>query len=247
MRGGSEASDPFRHHPELRGQITPAEASTLRAMSPEKIREMIAAHGGPADWLHTDAEREQNRAETLTAHSGGDLWVFGYGSLMWDPAVRFAEVRRACVTGYARRFILRDVLGGRGTPDRPGVMAALDEGDHCNGLAFRIAAADIEAETEVLWRREKVAPAYRPNFVTADFGDGTVSALTFLADPTTEMVDPDLPRHLQIEYLATGTGFLGTSADYIRGVVRKCHQLGIEDAETEALLADVEARIGAQA
>jgi cation transport regulator ChaC len=79
------------------------------------------------------------------------------------------------------------------------------------------------------------------------FEDGAVSALTFLGDPATELVVPDLPRDLQVEFLATGQGFLGTAADYIRGVVAKCRQLGIEDAETEALLADVEARIAAEA
>ena len=162
---------------------------------------------------------------------------------MWDPAFYFAEVRRARVAGFAQRFILKDIYGGRGTAEQPGAMAALDVGPECNGLVFRIAEGLIERETEILCRRELMGPAYTPIFHEAATDQGAVTTLMFVADHESEAIEPDLSHDLQVEYLATGTGFLGSSVDYLRGIVEKFHQLGIDDPDTDALLRDVEALI----
>jgi cation transport protein ChaC len=124
-------------------------------------------------------------------------------------------------------------------------MAALDEGPGCDGLVFRISEDIVERETEILCRRELIGPGYIPQFHPAMTSHGTVNALILVADHASDIMEADLPRDRQVEYLATGCGLLGSSADYIRGIVSKCHQLGIEDPETEALLVDVEARIAA--
>ena len=76
----------------------------------------------------SNEEREATRHEILSGRRDADLWVFAYGSLMWDPAFLFEEVRRADVSGYARRFCLQDEIGGRGSRDAPGLMSALDRG-----------------------------------------------------------------------------------------------------------------------
>jgi glutathione-specific gamma-glutamylcyclotransferase len=102
-----ELNDPFVHHPELRDRIADAETSFFRTFSVEAIIAADPRQEAFRDWVHTDAQREAIRAEALAGHSG-DLWIFGYGSLMWDPALRFAEVRRAHVAGHARRLILVD-------------------------------------------------------------------------------------------------------------------------------------------
>ena len=171
-----------------------------------------------------------------------DLWVFGYGSLMWDPAFRFSQVRRSSLSGYARQFILKDVYGGRGTAEKPGLMAALDLGDHCDGLLFRIAQQDIETETEILWRREMVAPAYTPVFVPVQVADVSVDALTFVADHSAAMICPELTRSEQINYIATGIGFLGSSKEYLSNIVNQFVALGIEDEHCSALLDEIENR-----
>jgi len=235
--------DPFRHHPGLRGRITPPEDSFFRDFSTAKLEAMLAEKGLATGWWRSDAEREANRRDTLAIRPTPDLWVFAYGSLMWDPAFHFAEVRRARLPDHARRFILKDTRGGRGTPAQPGVMAALDAGDGCEGLAFRIAADQVETETAIHWAREYLADAYVPRFVTADLGEAEVPALTFVADHTSENIDPALPHETQVHYLATGTGILGTSAEYLRNVASHFAELGIDDPATTRLLADVEARI----
>ena len=91
-------------------------------------------NSSPPDPKRRSAEaREASRRVTLASHTG-DLWVFAYGSLMWDPAMDFTEVRRAWLPGHARRFILCDIYGARGTPEAPGLMAALDWGEPVCGV-----------------------------------------------------------------------------------------------------------------
>ena len=189
-------------------------------------------------------EREAERIRTLAGRRDADLWVFGYGSLMWDPALRFEEVRRAHVPGYARRFILKDVYGGRGSVDAPGLMVALDRGAGCEGLAFRVSRENIEVETEVLWRRERIGPAYAPVFVEAIVGGPRIVALTFVADHEAELIVGGITRAQQIEYCATGTGFLGSSLDYLKSIHRQFVALGIRDDEVAELLRETEAYLG---
>jgi hypothetical protein len=154
--------DPFRHHPGLRGKIKPAAESFFRDFTTDVIREMAEARGGHDTFpFHPDTVREAIRAEALKGHAG-DLLVFAYGSLIWDPALDFCEVRRAHAPQHARRFILVDTYGGRGTAEKPGLMAALDDGEGCDGLVFRIASEKVETETEILFRVKRLGQATFP-------------------------------------------------------------------------------------
>jgi len=235
-------TDPFRHHPDLRDKIKPADASFFRHMTTDDFRSHLAKHDlADAFPFHSEPHREALRRDALDGHSG-DLWVFAYGSLMWDPGIVFSELRRAHSASHARRFILRDIWGARGTEERPGLMAALDQGDGCHGLAFRIEAHSVEDETRRLWAREAPGPGYVPTLIPVEHDDGRVHALAFLADHKAEGIVPDLPRETQIEYLATGTDFLGSSYDYIRTLAEHFTALGIDDPHVSDLLAEVEIR-----
>ena len=157
----------FVHLPELQGRLTPAHASGLR-LTDEVLAEWDAqarCQGLPAHWRLPDHEVEQSRREVLAAITAQqqDLWVFAYGSLMWNPGFHFGEVRRACLTGFARRFALSTTIG-RGTPDCPGLVLTLqrtNDADQvgCEGLAFRIRAPLVEDESRMLWRREMITGA----------------------------------------------------------------------------------------
>ncbi|WP_172300079.1 gamma-glutamylcyclotransferase [Pseudoruegeria sp. HB172150] len=233
--------DPFRHHPGLRGKITDPHKSFFRTFQPADIDAHMAAQGIGPDWRYTDETREAFRNAALEGRRDQDLWVFAYGSLMWDPALDFEEVRRARVTGYARRFILKDVMGGRGTAEVPGVMAALDTGPGCDGLVFRIAAARLEEETRILWNRERLSPCYHETFVTAETDQGRVTALAFTADYSARMIVPDLPHDLQVQYAATGAGILGTSLEYLENLAEHFEIMRIEDHDLTHFLAEVHA------
>ena len=234
--------DPFVHHPELRDRIACSESSFFRSFN---LDDLIKQHPQMEEfrpWAHTDDEREAVRAMALEGHTG-DLWIFAYGSLMWDPALRFQEVRRVFAPGYARKFILKDDMGGRGTKAAPGLMAALDEGDGCEGLAYRIAEKDIETETEILFRRELIGPAYAPTFIPVHIGENVIHVFAFLADVTSPDMLPKILRSDQIRWIATGAGFLGSSRDYLINIVQQLTHLGIEDPACTELLREVDAYI----
>ncbi len=242
----SAAPDPFCHHPELRHRIVDPAQSYFRTFRIEDRLAQMQAQGMPTGWWYSDSEREAMRARALEGHRDADLWVFGYGSLMWDPGIRFEEVRRARVPDYARRFILKTSHGGRGSPEAPGLMAALDAGEGCEGLVFRIDRANIEAETEILWRRERIGPAYIPAFIEANVADRLVMVLAFVADHEAASIDASLTRAEQVRLLATGNGFLGTSLDYLARIAEQFAALGIEDEEVSALLREAVAYGGSR-
>lgn len=235
------APDAFRHHPGLAGKIRDPGQSFFRDLDLNEIDAIWARANAAANPRYPDDVREAMRRDTLAPWAGQDIWVFAYGSLMWDPAVYFAEVRRARLRGYRRSFCLIDTFGGRGTAEAPGLMAALGHGSHCDGLVFRLAAETADREVEQIWRREMMAPCYNAIFAPVETDQGTVMALCFVADPEAEMIDTAISREDQLRYIATGTGRLGTSREYLENVIAGCRELGIEDPGLDALLAEADA------
>ena len=233
--------DPYIHYPALRGKIADPLTSFFRDFKPSDLDARMKALGRPDNWRHSDEELEAARLSFLKGRLDKDLWIFAYGSLMWDPAFHFAEVRRGRVGGYARRFILKDTFGARGTPETPGLMAALDEGPGCEGLVFRIAGDEAKHESGMFWRRELIAYSYKPVIAKVETEFGEVEALTVIADRTSDYIRPDLTREEQIRYIATGVGFLGTSLQYVENIAGHFAALEIEDNEVAELLAGARA------
>ena len=130
----SQHSDPYQHHPELRGKITDPMTSFFRDFRVESVLDDHPELAYALEFLISDEARDANRAATLSTLPDGDLWVFAYGSLMWDPALRFTKVRRAHAPRHTRRFILKEVLGGRGSPEAPGLVAALEKPDSSGAI-----------------------------------------------------------------------------------------------------------------
>jgi len=151
----------FIHLPELAGRLTPADACGLRLTDEELAAWDAQARlqGLPADWRLSTQEVERSRQAVLAGQDGEDLWVFAYGSLMWNPGIHFEEVRRARLDGFVRRFALATAIG-RGTPECPGLVLTLQrQAGTCQGLAFRIHRAQVETESRLLWRREMIRAA----------------------------------------------------------------------------------------
>lgn len=186
--------------------------------------------GYPAGWRRTDAEREATRVKALQDRSDRDLWVFAYGSLMWDPAFHFAEVRTAQLTGFHRRFCLRSRLG-RGSFDNPGLMAALDHGGACNGLTFRISSEAIETETRILWSREMMMLAYDPVILDVTTPQGTVEALAFVINRASENYLEEVSLQESAGLIARARGLYGSNLDYLDNLAEHLTQLKIEDED----------------
>ncbi|WP_306115073.1 MULTISPECIES: gamma-glutamylcyclotransferase [unclassified Roseovarius] len=234
-------SDPFIHHPELRDKITDPSRSFFRDFDARDVFSQQPGLSWVVDMLRTPEQRAECREAVIADRRDDHLWVFAYGSLMWDPAFEFRQVRRGRIEGYSRGFILKDIYGARGTVEQPGLMAALETGSGCDGLVFQIERNKIEIETEIIWRREMAFPCYIPTLVTVDTGGEMIEALTFVADHSADAMHPHLTHEEQVQFLATGKGFLGSSMEYLENIVSHFSALDILDEHCEILLRDAQA------
>ncbi|HEV7370372.1 gamma-glutamylcyclotransferase [Arenibaculum sp.] len=176
----------------------------------------------------TQAEREASLRDTLARRPAGtDVWVFGFGSLMWNPAMHVAESRPARITGYRRRFCL-DQRYGRGSPEVPGAMLGLDEGGEIHGVAHRIAEELLQDELTILWRREMPSGAYLPEWIEAEVGGEARAVLTFVSDRAHSRYI-DLPESELVARLAMAEGQSGTNRAYLYETVECLEALGIDD------------------
>lgn len=168
-------------------------------------------------------------AGTLDGPGDSDVWVFGYGSLVWNPAFHYIEKRRGRIYGFHRAYCIWTHLG-RGTPDKPGLMLALDRGGSCCGAGFRIAPDKLEEELSILWAREMALDSYVPTWVTVHTEAGPVAGLTFTIDRNHQRYVGRLPPDVIAAHLATAEGYLGSSVEYLENTVAHLAELGIRDA-----------------
>jgi cation transport protein ChaC len=235
----------FRHTPALRGKVTPPSVSEMRFGLErfDEFEEQAIAEGWPTDWRMDHDEREANRQEILFGRMDQDLWVFGYGSLIWDPAVEVVEYRYGSLPGWRRSFCMW-LEGGRGSPQQPGLMAALDSGGHCDGVVLRIPAEIVDRETGFMWRREMFSGTYCPEFRQISTPQGPVDALVFLMNCNNRRYAPDLSEEQAARMIALAEGRLGPNFEYLDSMVRHLDELGIEDADMRRLHARAKALRG---
>lgn len=238
--------DPFVHLPHLRDRFIAPQASKAR-VTPEVLAQWDEAarlRGQSSDWRLPDEERERSRVAFFSPRvSGQDLWVFAYGSLMWDPAFDFVEVRAATLADHHRQFNYR-VVGGRGSPEQPGLVLSLmpRQGARCDGLVFRMAAHTVEAETQILWRREMIRGGYAPSLFAVHTPQGPVNALVFSARPDNPSYVHDLSLDETADIVATASGHLGSNRDYLLQLAAQLTALGLDDAYISDLVARVHMR-----
>jgi cation transport protein ChaC len=200
---------------------------------------------GPSVRFMTDAERAaQVQAILARAPRPKRIWVFAFGSLIWNPTFHFVERRTARIHGFHRQFCLW-ARAGRGSPGRPGLMLSLESGGSCTGVVYRLARSAVATELDVIWRREMLTMAYRPVWTTAQTPKGPEPAIAFSANREHERYAPALGEEAIARYLATGAGPVGRCCDYLFETTRHLRQLGLRDRRLEALEAKVRA-LGAE-
>lgn len=166
----------------------------------------------------------------------GTLWVFGYGSLIWDPGFPVAERRIARLDGWHRSFCMRSIHH-RGTVESPGLVLALDraEGATCTGVAFRVRPG-AEAETLLALReRELISSAYLEMTLPVETGVGPLQALSYVIDPDHAQYCGGLDIEDQARIIARATGGRGTNRDYLWSTAAHLAELGIADPDLEWL------------
>ncbi|MDZ5459636.1 gamma-glutamylcyclotransferase [Azohydromonas lata] len=166
----------------------------------------------------------------------GDLWVFGYGSLIWRPEFEAEEHRPAQVHGYHRALRMRSRIN-RGTPERPGLVYALVPGGCCRGMAYRLAAARVEDELPRLWAREMPTGVYDPRWLQCRTASGTVRALAFTLSRRSPNYTGQLSEEEILEVLRHARGRYGSTMDYLLHTATALRRHGMADRESEKLLA----------
>jgi glutathione-specific gamma-glutamylcyclotransferase len=164
-----------------------------------------------------------------------DLWVFGYGSLMWNPGFAFAERRKATLEGFTRRLCIWSHIY-RGTPEVPGLVFGLAPGGACHGVAFRVEADLREATLSYLRERELPSYVYLEIETPALLDDGRrVNALTYVADHDNPQFAGALPEDEMLAIIRRSKGKSGLNVDYVLNTHAELRRLDIEDAELDAI------------
>lgn len=185
----------------------------------------------------SEVELAQSLAATL-AHwdRRSPVWVFGYGSLIWNPELSFDRRATARVHGYHRRLCLWSRIN-RGTPDCPGLVAGLDRGGSCAGIVYRVRARSLRAEFERLWQREMFMGSYSPRWLNCRLDGGPlVPALAFVVRRDAPNYAGKLSERQILAVFERGScGRFGTSLDYLVSCVRGLRAHGLRDPHFERL------------
>jgi glutathione-specific gamma-glutamylcyclotransferase len=204
--------------------------SLTRADLENDLLRTMFRRANPEVRVLSDAEQEASLRELLEQHpKGADVWLFGYGSLVWNPIVHHEERRVASLHGFHRSFCLWSHVN-RGSRRKPGLVLGLDAGGSCRGVAFRIAGHHAADELRLLWRREMVLGAYRPRWAKVDAGGETLQAIAFFVNREHRNYAGKLPLETVIKALVSARGQLGTPAEYLLETVRGLIAHGVRDS-----------------
>lgn len=187
-----------------------------------------------ADGLSADDPAHYSKLELPR----GDLWVFTYGSLMWDPGFNHRERAPALLRGYHRTFCVYSDRY-RGTPQRPGLVLGLDAGGACRGTAYRVPRRETRTVLHNLWAREMRRRVYRPRFVKLELPGRCVRALAFLSDPGHRAYAGRLSVEAVATVIAKAHGSRGANIDYLLNTLQHLDALGVHDQHLHRILSAV--------
>lgn len=198
------------------------------------VRRMIAAQDPTAKLLPDDV-LEASLAAMLARWDGATpIWVFGYGSLIWNPCVNVVARSKARLFGYHRELCLWTPLG-RGTRDNPGLVFGLERGGSCHGVALAVDAAHVRDDLRLMWRREMLSGAYRPRWVRLRIETGTIDAIAFVMNRHHERYAGDVDEATKVRAVATAVGVLGSCYDYVASTLDHLAEWGLADPHLERI------------
>jgi len=166
----------------------------------------------------------------------GELWIFGYASLIWRQEFEAAEHRSALVHGWHRALRMRSRVN-RGTPQQPGLVFALLPGGACRGVVFRLRRETAEAELEQLWAREMPTGTYDPRWLKAQTPQGEVRALAFTLNRRSEAHLGRLGDEQMLHILRHASGRYGSTLQYLVATAHALRERGVHDREIDRLMA----------
>jgi glutathione-specific gamma-glutamylcyclotransferase len=202
---------------------------TRESLRDGTLIEAARRHAPPGMRIRSDAEIAACLNAILADHPPDeDVWLFGYGSLMWNPAMHFTELRGGRVLGWHREYCLW-LEGGRGSPENPGLMLGLDRGGAAAGALFRVPARLAREELLLPFRRELFTHSYDPRWVSVATPRGVVRAVTFVVNRAGARYVKRLDLERVAHHVATASGSLGSCMEYLRRTLESLDALGLDD------------------
>jgi cation transport protein ChaC len=172
------------------------------------------------------------------------MWIFAYGSLMWNPGFPHIESEPAYLRGWHRAFCVSSVRY-RGTPEAPGLVLGLDRGGSCHGVAYHVAHADMDAVLQTVDARELVTGVYQRRQVTIQIGEPEhgrmATAWAYVTDRSHPQYVGRLEMAAEARMILGACGDSGTNRDYLNSTLAHLKTLGIHDPYLEKLKAEVDA------
>ena len=188
----------------------------------------------------SDAARADSlRAALAAAPSQSEIWVFAYGSLIWNPCFNATDRRAVTLPTHRRAFNVWSMLA-RGTPDRPGLGLGLEPGGTCTGVAFRLDDANLQEDLATLWAREMHSSIYVPEWLPVGSDEGSLTALCFVADTAHPQYAGTLPEDDVVAVIASAVGKFGSCRDYLASTAHALETHGFADAALQSMLDRVE-------
>jgi glutathione-specific gamma-glutamylcyclotransferase len=183
-----------------------------------------------------DIEPPPARTPELEACLTGDcdIWLFGYGSLMWNPGFQHCAAEPALLRGWHRSFCVYSHTY-RGTPEKPGLVLGLDRGGACRGMAFRIARSHVKEAMEYLWEREMTGGVYEMRTLSVATPAGPVAARAFVVDRRHRAYAGRLSTDETARLILQGIGGRGPCREYLENTVRQLEKLGLVDGPLHRL------------
>ena len=174
--------------------------------------------------------------------AGKPMWIFAYGSLMWNPGLAVVAKRVGAIYGFHRNFCLWSRIN-RGTPERPGLVLTLERGGSCRGLAYRLAESTTREELRDLWRREMTLGSYQPRWIDCHAGSDRFRVLTFIVNRACSGYAGKLSMEAMVSAIATARGKFGSSAEYLFQTQAALESHGILDTRVKRLAERVRAHL----
>ena len=200
-----------------------------------KIHEIVKEEDSSMRLL-TEEERKESLLSMFNDRKiDQDVWIFGYGSLIWNPAIHFERKDIMTIYGFHRKFCLKTYLG-RGNKEAPGLVLALDHGGSCRGIAFKIPAKIAAHELEIIWRREMLSGSYIPKWLNGKIKGISVKALGFVINKQEDRYIGDLTDVETAALISKASGFLGTCSEYLINTSEHLEDLGIPDNKLSNLV-----------
>lgn len=208
------------------------------------VKSKFSPPKGPFQFL--DENERQNRLRAIQdTRPDGPLWVFAFGSLMWNPCFEYARCEVALLSGWERKFHMWSTRS-RGTPERPGLGLCIEKGQStCKGLAYQLKQQNEKVDWPVIWDREMVSGIYHAVWADMALENGeTVKALTFVIDPDHYQYVNGMTISEMSEIISEASGVNGLCRDYLASTVEEMAKIGVEDDHLTLLLAAVKERVG---